>query len=218
MRAALHAKAIADEQRKRDLFHASHQVPRGSPPGSPLVSRYGGDKVGGDVARFLPKPPALTPIGSPSQTALPTRQSEVRRAPRHPRPYPPPLAQPPYPPTLAQPPCPPARSGLHAACSRRHAACNARLGMRPAACTPTYRRRGVTPVKVGRPRRACAGRRRRRAARCACQKGSRRRRAWATRRRCAAGWRSRGASPRRGSTSSHVPRCTSRLATVSSAG
>ena len=101
MRAALHAKAIADEQRKRDLFHASHQVPRGSPPGSPLASRYGGDK-GGDVARFLPKPPALTPIGSPSHTALPTRQSEVRRAPPHPRPYPPPL-----PSCLATPPRPP---------------------------------------------------------------------------------------------------------------
>ena len=100
MRAALHAKAIADEQRKRDLFHASHQVSCGSPPGSPLASRYGGDKAG-DVARFLPKPPALTPIGSPSQTALPTRQSEVRRAPRHPRPYPPPL-----PSRLATPPCP----------------------------------------------------------------------------------------------------------------
>ena len=130
MRAALHAKARADEQSRRaavlvvavqvhvavaaatptrnqappptpnqapllpvtrrDLFHASHQVPRGSPPGSPLASRHGGAK-GGDVARFLPKALASAPIGSPSQAALPTRQSEVRRVPLHPRPYPPPL-------------------------------------------------------------------------------------------------------------------------------
>ena len=123
MRAALHAKAIADEQRKRDLFHASHQVPRGSPPGSPLVSRYGGDKVGGDVARFLPKPPALTPIGSPSQTALPTRQSEVRRAPPHPRPYPPPLPSP-----LTRPPLPTPLAHPHAAACMQPAA----VGMRPA--------------------------------------------------------------------------------------
>jgi hypothetical protein len=69
---------------RRELFHASHLVARGSPPGSPLAATRLG---GGDAARFLPKPKplSLSQIGSPSQTALPTRQSEVRRGPLRPR-------------------------------------------------------------------------------------------------------------------------------------